>query len=146
MNIRGQLLCSRCLSEIDDESVCPYCGYDPEEIYGEYLLEEGTLLNHQRYHVGVVFYESPLDCWYGGWDYQKDMPVFIQEFFPVHLISRNITVSDLPVCQQGKEHEYKNALFQFLSSPGIILEGQTRIDSFEDSGFGYSVYSAHKQA
>ena len=54
MDISGVYLCSRCMRPIEEEAVCPYCGYDHREQENENpALSRGTLLNG-RYQLGSV--------------------------------------------------------------------------------------------
>lgn len=140
MNIKGKYYCSRCLAPLPDETVCLYCGHDPEERYDSHLMEEGTLLSDQRYRVGVVITEDNWYCCYGGWDYWKGKPVLIKELFPKKLISRDILVSDNVVIPSGREKEYAEVLKQYINMGYRGVCTPAIIDAFYCNGFGYHIF------
>ncbi len=82
MNIRERFYCSRCLKELEDEGVCDECHYDPTSEPVENALDEGTLLGNGRIQIGAVRQCCRLGFIYGGYDYLKEKPIFIFEFFP----------------------------------------------------------------
>ena len=82
MNIGEHFYCSRCLSEIGDEGICPECGYDPESPADKSALEEGTVLGNMRFHVGAVRERLKIGYVYGAYDYEERKPACIFEYFP----------------------------------------------------------------
>ncbi|MBQ6774192.1 MAG: hypothetical protein IJP48_09050 [Synergistaceae bacterium] len=87
MNIGENFYCSRCLkelnSELGDEVKCTRCGYDPfDSKIDSHALEEGTTLNQMRFHIGAVRRKTKSGYIYGAFDYVKQRPVYIFEYFP----------------------------------------------------------------
>lgn len=103
MNIGETYYCSRCMREMEDEGICPYCGYNPMEGSDSDILEEGTLLYGKRYQLGTVIARDDQGVSYTAWDYRKEEPVVIREFFPAYA-RRDVTVSD-EVSEEEKERK-----------------------------------------
>ena len=87
MNIGEHFYCSRCLrelySESGDEVKCTRCGYDPFDFdFDSNALEEGTTLDKMRFQIGAVRRKTKSGYVYGAFDYVKQRPVYIFEYFP----------------------------------------------------------------
>ena len=87
MNIGERFFCSRCLAEMEDEGVCPCCGYDPEnkvEVAPDGGIEEGTLLEDGRYQVGAVIMHLKNGYIYGAYDHLRSAAGYILELGDVY--------------------------------------------------------------
>ena len=79
-------LCPGCMRPKTDESPCPKCGFDGTANSVEYLQIKTTLSD--RYFVGKVLSSNGEGVTYMGYDTELDSPVFIREFFPKGLCTR----------------------------------------------------------
>lgn len=77
MNIGEKFICSRCLRYLEDEMICPFCGYNPESPVEQTILEEGTLLHNGRFQIGAVNKVDSEMVVYGAFDHARSKPVFI---------------------------------------------------------------------
>lgn len=91
MNIGERFYCSRCLAELKDDAACNICGYDPRNCENTFpdALEEGTTLHNMRFHVGAVRRKIKSGYVYGAYDYYKQKPVYIFEYFPAIGLTRD---------------------------------------------------------
>ena len=110
MNIGERFYCSRCLAEIGDEYICPRCGYDPGSPADEDALEEGTTLMCMRFHVGAVRRKLKGGYIYGAFDYVKQKPVYIFEYFPELGLSREVESGSRVIVPHGKESAFKDGM------------------------------------
>lgn len=118
MNIGEHFYCSRCLHELERESICDRCNYDPSAPVDKYALEEGTILNQRRFHVGAVREKLKIGYIYGAYDYLTQKPVYIFEYFPNMSLERDeATGTDVRVRQSDKSafEEGKFHLLQALT-------------------------------
>lgn len=114
MNIGEKHYCSKCFSPLPEEMICPLCGHDPDEKISPTFLEEGTLLMHGRYQIGVPIQYDMQFCYYGAWDRLAGRPVVIKEFFPREMIYRDTTISDEINVRQEMWKQYQAASKAFL--------------------------------
>ena len=117
MNIGERFYCSRCLAELDDEKLCSRCGYDPSgdsDIFPD-ALEEGTTLQNMRFHVGAVRRSLKSGYVYGAYDYGRQKPAYIFEYFPkIGLIRDEYT--DKVIVPPGHEAEFERGMKKLLLS------------------------------
>lgn len=138
MNIGEKFYCSRCLEELCDEMICPFCGYDPAGISEPDVLEEGTLLNGIQYQLGAVKSRSDNCVIYGAFNYLGQHPAFIKEYYPVGLATRDVTRSDqILVLKEHMEAFEKGKKY-------FIAFGQKDCDMFEENGTVYLADSIQK--
>lgn len=103
MNIGEYFYCSKCMRELEDDMVCPYCGHDPDAPVGRGGLEEGTLLNYGRYQLGAVLGVGGFGITYAAWDYTLEQPVAIKEYFPQLIAYRdNYESNDVQYVEEDK--------------------------------------------
>ena len=131
MNIGEKFYCSSCLTELCDEQVCPFCGYDPSGIPDPDALEEGTLLNGIQYQLGAVKMRTENCITYGAFDYIRQKTLFIKEYFPADLATREISQTDRIVVL--KEN---TAAFETGEKKFIVLEDED-CDIFQENGTVY---------
>ena len=79
-------LCPGCMSPKADDDQCRKCGFDGTANPDEFLQIK-TILS-DRYLVGKVLSSNGEGATYMGYDAELDSPVFIREFFPKGLCTR----------------------------------------------------------
>jgi len=145
MDIEGLYYCSKCMRRLEEEGVCPHCGYDsfhtPVDIQH---LSEGTLLR-ERYLLGAVIGTGGFGVTYAAWDMNLSVPVAIKEYFPVKYAYRDAEESDDILLRAegrslfalGLERFRREAqvLAQFKNIPGIVNVNEC----FDENGTAYIV-------
>ena len=130
MNIGERFYCSRCLTELDDEKLCIRCGYDPSvdsDIFPD-ALEEGTTLNDMRFHVGAVRRRLKSGYVYGTYDYGRQKPAYIFEYFPKIGLIRDEYSGEVIVSPENEtefERGFKNLLSSASSRRKFFRENNT---------------------
>lgn len=108
-------LCMGCMGNNEGRDVCPLCGYEeamrpqPED-----CLPLRTLLQN-RYIVGKMLDRNGEGIGYIGYDTVSDAPVYIREFMPYNLCTRNLEngfLQEIPGC----EVPYKETKIEFLEN------------------------------
>ena len=108
MNIGEDFYCSRCLQNLDQEQICDACGYDPSSPVLKNALEEGTLICEKRFQIGAVNKRLNPGFLYGAYDFLKQEPVFIFEFFPENLSERDAVSGTSVKIPKEKEEQFRN--------------------------------------
>ena len=116
MNIGERFYCSRCLAEIGDEYICPRCGYDPFSPADDAALEEGTALDGMRFHIGAVRRKLNGGYVYGAFDYNKQSPVYIFEYFPALGLKRDAESESRVIVPPDREAEFRDGLSRVKAS------------------------------
>lgn len=116
MNIGEKFYCSRCLTELDDEKPCNICGYDPRNCVDIFpnALEEGTTLQNMRFHIGAVRRKLKGGYVYGAYDYDRQKPTYIFEYFPAIGLMRDEFSSKVIVMPEN-EAEFEHGRKKLLS-------------------------------
>ena len=120
MNIGERFYCSRCLAELDDEKPCSKCGYDPSgcsDIFPA-ALEEGATLQNMRFHVGAVRRRLKSGYVYGAYDYDRQKPAYIFEYFPAIGLIRD-KYTDKVIIPSEHEAEFERGMKKLLSSGSL---------------------------
>lgn len=141
-------ICLGCLREISlNDSVCPFCGFDPVKVKNPRYLRVGTkLLN--RYLVGREIGEGGFGITYVGYDVKLKRPIAIKEYFPAHIASRDATVyrSQDVICFDGKGGKFFESGLERFRKEGKTLEKASFCDSviqvydyFEENKTAYIV-------
>lgn len=154
--------CYKCMKEISDSQVCPYCGYDlSSEQENKQYLPQGTGLG-EIYTIGTVIGAGGFGVTYIGWDNSLNRTVAIKEYFPSSLSTRipgQTAISAFSgekqqIFNHGKERFIEEAyiLMKFTGEEGIVsvydvieangtvymvmeyVEGETLKKSIEDHG------------
>jgi len=122
--------CYKCMEEISNSQICPYCGYDifTEPENKQYLIP-GTKLGG-IYTVGTVIGAGGFGVTYIGWDESLNRKVAIKEYFPSSLSTRipgQTAISAFSgekqqIFNHGKERFIEEArlLMQFTGEEGIV--------------------------
>ena len=145
MNIGEKFYCSKCMKELIEEGVCPFCGYDPMGKKSSVPLEEGTLLQDGRYQIGAVIGSGGFGITYAAWDYALSQPVAIKEYFPNVLCSRDTTKEDTVTTHPEQDGLYQVGLLRFSREARILSTLQnvrsvvTVLDWFEGNNTAYIV-------
>ena len=101
MDISGVYYCSKCMLRMEEEGICPHCGYDPKQTeYSRKHLEEGTFLN-DRYMLGAAIGSGGFGITYAAWDTLLETPVALKEYFPRDYAERDVRDGD-EVCVHEK--------------------------------------------
>ena len=116
MNIGENFYCSRCLTGLHDEIICPKCGYDPRIQSDENALEEGTTLNGMRFHVGAVRKKLKPGYVYGAFDYIRSRPVYIFEYFPPLCLERDEASGSRVIVRPESEAEFCEGRRKLIAS------------------------------
>ena len=145
MNIGEHFFCSRCMRTLENEGICPYCGYDPFAPVSTSALEEGVLLHDGRYQLGAVIGMGGFGITYAAWDYALSTPVAIKEYFPASLCERDGSVSNTVVAIPEHDNLFQIGLLRFgrearfLSVLQNIKNVVTVLDWFEENQTAYIV-------
>lgn len=117
MNIYEKFYCSRCLCEIfcDDEA-CPECGYDPSSPSDPLALEEGTTLHRMRFHIGAVRRRLKGGYIYGAYDYVRNEPVYLFEYFPAMGLARDEESGSRVIIPPSREDDFAHGMKRLSSS------------------------------
>lgn len=144
----GKWICYGCMSELEQEGVCPVCGFDIGSYVPEtHYLSLGTVLN-TRYVVGRVLGEGGFGITYMGWDNSLEIRVAIKEYYPSGLVTRELNEENrgtVSVYMGNKQKDYETGLSKFLdetrrlakfrNNPGIVGVS----DFFEENKTAYMV-------
>lgn len=145
MNIGERFYCSKCLREIDNDEICPHCGYDPSSEWYSSALEEGALLYDGRYQLGAVLGHGGFGITYAAWDLVLDMPVAIKEYYPKEYTKRNCSQSEIVEVVDTERFYYYLGLQTFIREARILaslrsIESVVNVyDCFEDNNTAYIV-------
>lgn len=116
MNIGESFYCSRCMKKMEEEDICPFCGYDPDTLAGKAELEEGILLQDGRYQLGTVYDADDFCITYAAWDHMFQKPVFIKEYFPGTFAKRVASETTAVSVDTDNKTRYAEGLLQFIKS------------------------------
>lgn len=115
MNIGEKFYCSRCLAELHDEIICPKCGHDPRSTDDEYALEEGTTLKAMRFHVGAIRKKLKCGYFYGAFDYFREKPVYIFEYFPALGLKREEDSGSRVIIPERCQAEFEEGMRKLMA-------------------------------
>ena len=125
MNIGDKFFCSRCLTALDYEMICPICNYDPSGPVDPNALEEGTILCKGRFQVGAVYKHCKTGFIYGSYDFLRACPVFLFEFFPNQISKRDMASGTTVIVKEEDTDTYieqKNLYRTALPSGSELFE------------------------
>lgn len=139
-------LCLGCMNDNGGEQVCSICGYDAKEKNPKGTLEAGTWLEG-RFLIGRFLESNGEGISYMGWDNFRDCVVFIREYFPENVASRNNDGS--VAMREGSEFAFNEGILEFLelnrklASLGEELTALIPVTAvFENGGTAYAVSKA----
>ncbi|MEG1874040.1 MAG: protein kinase [Angelakisella sp.] len=97
----GQL-CMGCMTPLEPgRAVCPRCSYDNSIPNPRGTLPAGTVLG-DGYIVGRVVRQNDLTITYLGLHQQKNIKVYVEEFFPRSLADRDLEARGLTVAEENR--------------------------------------------
>jgi serine/threonine-protein kinase len=105
MAIGETSLCIGCMKPMAGDGICPLCGYDNTQPNAQGTLQPGTVIAG-RYAVGALQSMNSEGVTYIGYDGERDHPVWIREYFPAAIASRD-TQSGLVTPLHGCGAQYK---------------------------------------
>lgn len=137
-------LCMVCLSETDENGICPDCRNNTEIVQAPPLLPLKTILS-QRYLIAKMQKQNAEGVSYSAYDIKLGKKVTVREFFPYNLANRDPdTVTVVP--KKTSEHVYKQYLDNFIAlwSKLSRLKGLSALITvtsvFEANSTAYAVY------
>lgn len=137
-------LCMVCLSETDENGICPDCRNNTEIVQAPPLLPLKTVLS-QRYLIAKMQKQNAEGVSYSAYDIKLGKKVTVREFFPYNLANRDPdTVTVVP--KKSSEHVYKQYLDNFIALWNKLsrLKGLSALITvtsvFEANSTAYAVY------
>lgn len=111
MDIASKNLCMGCMSPLPEgEQKCPKCGYSQLLPYNVEYLPPASMVG--KYLIGKMLSANGESAVYLGFDTETESKVWIREFMPVGVASRNHATQDI-VPNPGKEAVYKYFMASF---------------------------------
>lgn len=145
MDIEGVYYCSRCMLQIEEEEICPHCGYDHRgRGNASPALEIGTLLK-ERYQLGSVIGTGGFGITYAAWDETLQIPVAIKEFYPEGYVDRDLDESDDVLPMEKYRGQYFIGMEHFMREARVLsmlseMPGTVKVhDYFEENETAYLV-------
>lgn len=134
--------CLGCMKIKNGQQRCPHCGFCEEDAVAPDLLQPGAKL-HERYVVGKTIKRDGEGITYLGLDHKTGEAVFIREYMPPRLCTRQ--GSEL-VMNVGSETKYKTLQSDFveLYQQLVTLQAHGNIihvsDLFRENNTVYALY------
>lgn len=135
-------LCLRCMRKIGNNTFCPYCRNDKNDIQKEPYLPLKTVVGG-RYLVGKLVSTNGEGSTYNAFDMEGKKPVTLRELYPKGILSRG--EGHYCLVNVGKASEFIDAKDSFLKLWRKLstIKGYKALtpvlDVFEDLGTVYSV-------
>lgn len=139
-------LCIGCMHEIDDNVICPDCGFDNSQVQSAPYIPYGAVLDN-RYVVGKNLDTNGESTVYIGFDRTTSKTVYIREFLPVGYYSRADGTIKLSV-DPSKRDTYDRLMsdfeqyFSFLSTLKDMSAMNVITDIFRANNTCYVVEEA----
>ena len=133
-------LCMGCMSEIGNENVCPYCNERKDELQEAPFMPKGTIIG-ERYIVGKGLKINGEGLSYIGYDKIKKMRVYIREFYPSNICSRNEGHTDIKVLGYQKSI-FEKELIKFLK----YFRSVARLRNLSQICAVYDIFKENKTA
>jgi len=142
MNIQ----CKNCFEEYESvHNICPHCGFEPGEQFGEvFYLYPGTLLNN-RYAVGKVLGFGGFGITYKAWDNKLQTIVAIKEYYPSGIVNRAPGSRNVVLFAGNRVKEFEHGLTRFIDEAKTLAKfsGQKNIvhvfEYFQENNSAYIV-------
>ena len=140
-------LCMGCMNELEEQGVCPHCGYDDSQPSDVNYLIPGTKIM-KRFLVGKVVDTNGEGVTYICYDAKTEKTVSLREYFPTGLCDRAMNGS--VKVKEGTSETFANGLKKFMrlaekladhpeitGVPGVV-------EFFEGNGTGYCIYDYYE--
>ncbi len=111
MDLQDKKLCMGCMSQKDYEGECRICGYSDDMPHSLDFLPPGTVLS-DRYVVGRLLSSNGESGLYIGYDTQNDIAVWVKEYMPGAIATRNHSTHEV-ISKQGYEAQFKSLMSDF---------------------------------
>lgn len=137
-------LCMGCMKELNEERVCPNCGFSVSDTQEPPFLSIGTVVGG-RYLIGKVLQHNGEGATYIGYDLERNIIINIREFLPEVLISRTENSSELLVLSDCEE-AFSDCIQSFLELWRKLarMRGLSAlicvIDIIEDNNTAYAIF------
>ena len=118
-----KMLCMGCMEPIDEEGVCPFCGYSSGAMNPPAYLKPKTVLD-SRYIVGRLLSYNGESALYIGSDSNEDMKVFVKEYMPDAICQRDKDSSEI-IVNQPSLVQYKNYMSEFIELNKALIRFRT---------------------
>ncbi len=113
--------CMKCMEEISDVQICPYCGYvqgtAPDN--AQALGSGNTLAG--RYLLGDVIGAGGFGITYVGWDKSLQRKVAIKEYFPSSLATRAPGQTMVTAFSGEKQKQYLHGKERFMEEARLLM-------------------------
>ena len=134
-------LCLGCMNDNGGAAVCPICGYDKTSAGDSSVIDAGTWIK-ERYLLGRVLETTGEGITYIGWDNQNDNVIYIKEYFPLGLCTRQANKSVKIVA--GKEYDFNTGIMEFIELSKKLSQFDNSsimpvVDTIELGGTAFSI-------
>ena len=137
-------LCMICLSEKDENNVCPRCKRNIAVRQDAPLLPLKSIIN-ERYCIAKAMKRNGEGVTYAAYDLKTDKPVSVREFFPESIASRSFDELTV-VPAAGSESDFSSCRASFIElwTKLMRLKGLSALitvtDVFQSNSTAYAVY------
>ena len=137
-------LCMICLSEKDENNVCPRCKRNIAVRQDAPLLPLKSIIN-ERYCIAKAMKRNGEGVTYAAYDLKLDKPVSVREFFPESIASRSFDELTV-VPAAGSESDFSSCRASFIElwTKLMRLKGLSALisvtDVFQSNSTAYAVY------
>ena len=139
-----RLMCMGCMEQMEQEGVCPLCGYDNSAASNPMAYLQPKTVLDTRYIVGRLLSYNGESAVYLAYDNVEKAKVFIKEYMPDAICSRGSNGLDI-VVNQTSLVQYKNYLSEFVELNKSLIRFRTMShitapsDMFSANGTAYVV-------
>ncbi|MBQ9982484.1 MAG: PASTA domain-containing protein [Oscillospiraceae bacterium] len=138
-------LCYGCFEPIGEQIKCPVCGFKQDTECSPSYIIPGTKLNNGRYIFGKLIMQNGEGATYLAFDTLMSSKVFIREYMPDALCSREAKSPMINV-NHSDVAQYKSLMAEFtelhrkLAKLKTINNINTVLDMFSENNTTYAVY------
>lgn len=137
---RLESLCMGCMKDIGEETVCPYCKENRRRLQKLPFLQKESRLS-ERYIVGKALEINGEGSSYIGYDTEQKTPVYVKEFLPPNLCSRDSDSMDVKISEVNRE-KFNAELEKFLK----YFRSVARLRNLSSIVAVYDIFKANNTA